>query len=155
MTVCFFDFYCFSPVKVFISLITYFLTWFGVLLNRCFWCISWAVDLSSFHLLSRWTTGNLKRSNITECSFSKYKWNREHVSNQGTKSLTWDGNHVWKTNFFFFSISFQAMPLQSSSPGTGLSFRTLPVGDRRVQTLCMRKENVKMFPSVQCIGKNY
>ncbi|KAF2978270.1 hypothetical protein EK904_013382, partial [Melospiza melodia maxima] len=45
-----------------------------------------------------------------------------------------------------------AMPLQLSSPGTGSSFRILPMGDSHVQTPCMRKENVKMFPSVQCIG---
>lgn len=59
--------------------------------------------------------------------------------------------YVYGMQIFFFIL--QAMLLQLSSPGTGLSFRMLPMGDRHAQTPCMRKENVKIFPSVQFIGK--
>lgn len=45
------------------------------------------------------------------------------------------------------------MPQQLSSPGIGLLFKMLPMGDRRARTPCMRKENVKIFLSVQCTGK--
>jgi len=69
---------------------------------------------------------------------------------RAARSLTWSDSCVWKAIFFFV---LQAMPLQLSSPGIGLSFRMLPVGDRHARTPCMRKENVKIFPSVRCIGK--